>query len=359
MANKIDLDSKRKLSYYSDFETRSLNVLELMESLFGPPLINPVNIEDSLIHENWPRFNFISDVNFTVNSPLVPCILSGVNVKPTGVLKVFCDYPNLTWNHVNINPSRPLTGITKGPQYAVTRSFINSIQADMNFGHCLSPYCFRDQIVTSCMGLLIKGPWFTYAHTEIGGGASFALVNKRIKIWCASTSSRGTRFFERCCQSPEGFVELMQRGPRERESRFLQFTLQRPGDLISIPHLLAHAVLNLDTSSPTILSGWDAATTTNQQIILQTLDEYTVGVRRGKWREIFRENGLSALGEWVFSPATGPQESKSKLVKHWQNWERYNPGLLNTLSIEGPVTSKKVERRPPTHTKELRSAHSS
>ena len=27
----IDLDSKRKLSYYSNFETRSLNVLELME----------------------------------------------------------------------------------------------------------------------------------------------------------------------------------------------------------------------------------------------------------------------------------------------------------------------------------------
>ena len=157
----IDLDSKRKLSYCSDFETRSLNVLELMESIFGPPPINPVNIEDSLINENWPGFDIISIVNFTVNSPLVPCILSGVDVKPTGVIKVFCDLPNLTWNHINNIPSCPLTGITKGPQYAVTRSFINSIQADMNFSHCLSPYCFLDQIVTSCMGLLIKGPWFT------------------------------------------------------------------------------------------------------------------------------------------------------------------------------------------------------
>ena len=110
-----------------------------------------------------------------------------------------------------------------------------------------------------------------------------------IKIWCASTSSNGTRFFERCCHSPEGFIEIIQRGPRERESRHLQFTLQRPGDLIYIPHLLAHAVLTLDTSSPTILSGWDAATTTNQQIIIQTLDEYTFGLRRSKWREIFRE----------------------------------------------------------------------
>ena len=255
MANMIDLDSKRKLFYYSDFETRSLNVLELMESLFGPPPINPVNIEDSLINENWPRFKNISDVNFAVNSPLVPCILSGVNVRPTGVLKVFCDHPNLTWNHLTNIPSRPLTGITKGPEYAVTRSFVNTIQADMNFSHCLSPYCFRYQIVTSCMGLLIKGPWFTYAHTEIGGGASFALLNTGIKFWCASISSTGTRFFERCCHSLECFIELLQRGPRERESRYLQFTFQRPGDLIYIPHLLAHAVLTLDTGSPTILSG--------------------------------------------------------------------------------------------------------
>ena len=309
----IDLDSKRKLSYYFDFETRSLNVLELMESIFGPAPNYPVNIESSVINENWPRFIIISDVNFTVNSPLVPCILSGVNVKPTGVLKLFCDHPNLTWNFVNNIPSRPLTGITKGPQYAVTRNFVNSIQADIKFSHCLSPYCFLDQVVTSCMGLLIKGPWFTYAHTEIGGGASFALLNKGFKIWCASTSSTGTRFFERCCHSPESLIELLQHGPRERESRYLQFTIQRPGDLIYIPHLLAHAVLTLDTGSPTILSGWDAATTTNQQIIIQTLDEFTFGVRRGKWREIFREKGLVALREWVFSPATGPQESKEKL----------------------------------------------
>ena len=155
------------------------------------------------------------------------------------------------------------------------------------------------------MGLLIKGPWFTYAHREIGGGASFALLNKGIKIWCASSSSRGTRFFERCCHFPEGFIELIeliQRGRRQRESRYLQFTLQRPGDLFYIPHLLAHAVLTLDTGSPTILSGWDATTTTNQQIITQTLDEYTFGVRRAKWREIFREKVCPRYVNGCFLP---------------------------------------------------------
>ena len=103
----------------------------------------------------------------------------------------------------------------------------------------------------------------------------------------------------------------MQRGPRERESRYLQFTLQFPGDLIYNPHLLAHVVLTLDFGSPTILFGWDAATTTNQQIISQTLDEYTFGARRAKWRA--RKKVLSSLRERVFSPATGPQDGKNRL----------------------------------------------
>ena len=201
----------------------------------------------------------------------------------------------------------------------------------MNFSYCLSPYCFFGQIVTSCMGLLINGPWFTYAHTEIGGGASSALLNIGIKIWCASTSSSGTRLFERCCHSPEGLIELMPRGPRKREARYLRFTLQRPGDLIHFPLLLAHAVLTLDTGLRTILSGWDAATTSNQHVILQALDEYTFGVRCGKWREIFCKKGLLALREWVFSPSTGPQGSKDRLQKHWNYWEQHSRRLLLSL----------------------------
>ena len=46
------------------------------------------------------------------------------------------------------------------------------------------------------------------------------------------------------------------------------------------------------------------------------LDQYTFGVRRGKWRETFRKNGSSALRKWVFSPSTGLQEKKDKLQKH-------------------------------------------
>ena len=170
-----------------------------MESISGPAPINPVNGEPSFFSENWPHFI----VKFTVISTLVPCILSSVKLKPTIVIKLFCDHPILTWQHVNDIPSRPLTHITKGPQNAVTSKFAKSIEADMDFHHCLSPYCFDNQVVTSCMGLLIKGPWFIFANTEIGGCASFALLNKGIEIWCACTSSNVTRFFERCCLSPK------------------------------------------------------------------------------------------------------------------------------------------------------------
>ena len=152
MANLNDLESKRKLSCYSYFETRSLNVFELMESIFGLVPINPVNIEPSIFNEDWPLLKIVSDVDFTFNSPLVPYILCSVNVKPTDVLKLFRDQRNLTWELVNNIPSRRLTNITKDSHHAVTRNFANSIKADMDFRHCPSPYCFVDQIINSCMG---------------------------------------------------------------------------------------------------------------------------------------------------------------------------------------------------------------
>ena len=138
-----------------------------MEGITGPVSNNPVNIEDSLSNENWPHFSKISNGNFSVTSPFVPCILSNVNVKPMGVLKSFFDHPNLIWEHVKNIFSRPLSSIIKGPEYAVTGNFTSSVQASMDFCHYLSPYCFSDQVVKSCMGLLIDGPFFAFAHREI------------------------------------------------------------------------------------------------------------------------------------------------------------------------------------------------
>ena len=54
MANVIDLLLFRKLSKYSDFETRGGKVLALMESICGPVPNNPDSFEPSIINENWP-----------------------------------------------------------------------------------------------------------------------------------------------------------------------------------------------------------------------------------------------------------------------------------------------------------------
>ena len=98
-----------------------------MKSIFGPVPINPVNIGPTNINEKWLRFKVICNVKCTENSPFVPCILLSVNVKLTGVLKLFCDNPNFTWEHLNRIPSRPLTSINKDPEYALTRNITNSV----------------------------------------------------------------------------------------------------------------------------------------------------------------------------------------------------------------------------------------
>ena len=54
MANMIDLDSFPKLSFYSNFETRSFNVLEIMESIFGPPLLILLILKISLLMKIGP-----------------------------------------------------------------------------------------------------------------------------------------------------------------------------------------------------------------------------------------------------------------------------------------------------------------
>ena len=97
------------------------------------------------------------------------------------MLKQFCDHTNSTWQLVINIFSPPITSITTGPDYAITPKNLDSFQAEMIFRHGLSLFCFNNQVVTSCTGLLIKGPWFTFADTEIDGDACSAFLNKGIK----------------------------------------------------------------------------------------------------------------------------------------------------------------------------------
>ena len=177
MEIRIDLEPFRKLSYYSTFQTRSSDNLELMESFFGTVPINHIHIESSITNENWPIFTWIFDVNFTVNCSLARCILSGFIEKPRGVLNLFHNPSNLTSELLNEILSGTRANFTKGREYAVTRNFPDSMQADMVFRHYLSPYCFNNRVVTSGKRSEIKSAWLTNAHTGIGGGASMTLLN--------------------------------------------------------------------------------------------------------------------------------------------------------------------------------------
>ena len=136
----------RDCQYSSDFITRSVDVVEQMDVLFSLRDCPDFNI----LHSGWRRFPVLTHVNFTSISPTEPCILSNVNIESRGVLKELTELPSL--------PSRPLTGITYGPDNAATRHFPSSIQADMDFKDCLTASCFSDQQVTSSLALSIRGP---------------------------------------------------------------------------------------------------------------------------------------------------------------------------------------------------------
>ena len=115
---------------------------------------------------------------------LPSCILFFVEVKPTGISKPFLDHSSLTCKRCKKVPPFPPADTNESPECAVTCIFPDSIQADMDFRHCLLPYCFTFNVVISCMEFLRKCTWITFAPIEIGGCGSFALLNKGIKVWC-------------------------------------------------------------------------------------------------------------------------------------------------------------------------------
>ena len=118
----------------------------------------------------------------------------------------------------------------------------------------------------------------------------------------------------------------MHRGPLERGARFLEFIIQRPGDSVYIPHLLTHAILTFDTRLTTIPSKWDATTTSNQQIIFQTLHDGTFGVHRDKWRENFRKSFRQPHKNGCFFS----QQALKKVWKDDKNIENIEENIVRT-----------------------------
>ena len=81
----------------------------------------------------------------------------------------------------------------------------------------------------------------------------------------------------------------MQRAPRETGTAGIQFAVQRPGDLLYVPHLATHSVLTFDMGTTTFLAGWDCCNISIQELIVQFFiifhpeERRNVGVNSSGW----------------------------------------------------------------------------
>ena len=76
-----------------------------MENSSGNFFNNPVHLEPSVINENRPHSTDSFDDSFNLDSPLVQCTFPCAHVKPSGVLKQFCNHSDLAWEHENTSPN--------------------------------------------------------------------------------------------------------------------------------------------------------------------------------------------------------------------------------------------------------------
>ena len=141
--------------------------------------------------------------------------------------------------------------------------------------------CSSKVLKTKCLllfGIILKRPtvqFYTHRFRRWRFLRTFEFI---VKVCCATSSSGGTSVFESCCHCPEGLIQLMLRNPLENEARFLYFTIQHPGDLISLSSCSCRFSFGYRFSSHFVLAG---ANTANQPKIIRALDAFTFGVCRG------------------------------------------------------------------------------
>ena len=133
------------------------------------------------------------------------------------------------------------------------------------FIHCLPPP--NNVVLRSKALLAAKGPWFTAANIEWGGGESIAKLESGRKIWIIATNAASSKFL----MSIESFemlyrflTEPKQLYTKKRKLiRGLRYHLAQPGDVVIQPPLCAHIVLtgrslNSDgTVQWALVHGWE------------------------------------------------------------------------------------------------------
>ena len=115
------------------------------------------------------------------------------------------------------------------------------------FVHCLPPP--NNVVLRSKALLAARGPWFTAAHIEWGGGGSIAKLESGLKVWIIAINTASSKFL----MGIESFVTLYRflKEPKQldrkerRLIRGLRYHLAQPGDVVIQPPLCAHIVLTV------------------------------------------------------------------------------------------------------------------
>ena len=332
MDNSVTILPYRAPSTSVSLETRSSPVLNEYSNLL--PLL-PVEINESdtkIIHPLWSRVPLFSNVNLNAISPKDACFLPSSITCLRGVLKNYLELGTVSWERVTTDVRHPVLNMRTKPL-----DFPDSLSGTVLYDDCIDPACFIDQRVTESSALVTRGSWFSPGHVEVGGAAGFAYLLTGIKIWCFSYSSlTAAVLLERSLQTPPDFIHRMQRAPREKEAAGIQFAVQRPGDLLYVPHLTAHSVLTFDLGTTTILAGWDCCNISKENLIVQLFDNFSPGGTRERWREQFRLGGFDSFKKWCLE-----LDPDSEMYQHAENLEKWCPKLVKNISVSARKSRKR------------------
>ena len=116
--------------------------------------------------------------------------------------------------------------------------------------------------------------------------------------------------------SAETFFTRMERAPRDRKKTLLQFAIQRPGEMLYVPHLSTVSVLTPDLGTTTFLAGWNCCTKDDTKFITQSFGNFCSGAPRFKWRRQYRERLYEGLNRWGFS-----SDYQAEAIKHANNYK--------------------------------------
>ena len=248
------------------------------------------------------------------------------------MVKNYLELGRVSWERVITDVRHPILYMQTKPL-----DFPNFLSSTVLYDYCIDPACFIDQRVTESTALVTRGSWFSPGHVEVGGAAGFAYLLNGIKIWCLSYSSLNAAvLLEHSLQTPLDFIHRMQRALREKEAAGIPFPVQRPGDLLYVPHLTTHSVLTFDLRTTTILAGWDCCNISNENLIVQLFDNFSPGGTKERWREQFRLGGFDKFKKWCFE-----LEPHSEMYQHAEYLEKWCPNLVKNISVSARKSRKR------------------